>query len=164
MGEPTARAAFEDFYVATLDPVYRAVLLVTRHPARAQDAVHDAFLRALQRWDVVSQHPNPKAWLTRVALNSSVSAWRVWRREQSDPPPASVEDELPIDPILLRTVWRLPKRQRQVVALRVLLDLGQDQTAELLGIAPGTVGLHLHRALSALRASLTALGYSEIEG
>ena len=143
MGEPTVRAGFEAFYLATLDPVYRAVLLVTRDPARAQDAVHDGFLRALQRWDVVSQHPNPKAWLIRVALNSSVSAWRVWRREQADPPPVPVEDELPIDPILLRAVFHLPKRQRQVVALRVLLDLGQDQTAELLGIAPGTVGLHL---------------------
>ena len=36
-------------------------------------------------------------------------------------------------------VLRLPGRQRQVVALRLFLDLDTSRTAEVLGIAPGTV-------------------------
>ena len=51
---------------------------------------------------------------------------------------------------------RLPARQRQVVALRIFLDLDTAQTAEVLGIAPGTVTAHLTRALTALRTEFAA--------
>ena len=43
---------------------------------------------------------------------------------------------------------------RRVVALRVLLDLSAQQTADELGIDAGTVGTHLHRALATLRARM----------
>lgn len=46
----------------------------------------------------------------------------------------------------------LPQRQRQVVALRIFLDLDTAATADVLGIAEGTVTAHLHRAMTALRA------------
>ena len=49
---------------------------------------------------------------------------------------------------------RLPARQRQVVALRLFLDLDTDNTAEALGVAPNTVKAHLARALTALRDDL----------
>jgi DNA-directed RNA polymerase specialized sigma24 family protein len=49
---------------------------------------------------------------------------------------------------------RLPARQRQVVALRLFLDLDIDHTAQVLGIAPGTVQAHLGRAVATLRADL----------
>jgi DNA-directed RNA polymerase specialized sigma24 family protein len=40
---------------------------------------------------------------------------------------------------------RLPEQQRQVIALRLFLDLDTAGTAEVLGIAPGTVTAHLAR-------------------
>jgi RNA polymerase sigma-70 factor (ECF subfamily) len=52
-------------------------------------------------------------------------------------------------------VSELPEQQRRVLALRVMLDLDTAQTAEILGIAPGTVTTHLHRALAALREVIT---------
>ena len=45
----------------------------------------------------------------------------------------------------------LPERQRQVIALRVFLDLDTAATGRALGIAPGTVSAHLARAIAALR-------------
>ena len=155
---------FATFYAAALDPTYRAVLLVTRHQARAEDAVQEAFARAYERWDEIRSHPAPTAWVIRVALNVHQSSWRIWRRENSDPPEIAVADELPIDALLVRAVWRLPRRQRQVVALRVLLDLSSAQTAEALGMSAGAVGSHLHRALATLRSSLVAMGYQETPG
>ena len=50
---------------------------------------------------------------------------------------------------------RLPARQRQVVALRLLLDLDTKRTAEVLGITPNTVMAHMAQALAALRTDLT---------
>jgi RNA polymerase sigma-70 factor (ECF subfamily) len=104
MDRPTDGETFAAFYEGTLDNVYRTVLLATRHEGRAEDAVHEAYLRAYERWADVARHPNPQAWVTRVALNVSISGWRIWRREQSEPPAAMVLDDLPIDPILVRAV------------------------------------------------------------
>ena len=59
-----------------------------------------------------------------------------------------------VDPRIMAALLRLPARQRQVVALRLFLDLDTGRTAELLGIAPGTVKEHLARALASLRAEL----------
>lgn len=59
-----------------------------------------------------------------------------------------------VDPRIMAALLRLPARQRQVVALRLFLDLDTSRTAELLGIAPGTVKEHLARALASLRADL----------
>lgn len=56
---------------------------------------------------------------------------------------------------------RLPVRQRQVVALRLFLDLDTGRVSEVLGIAPGTVRAHLARAMAALRDELRPAGQPE---
>lgn len=48
-----------------------------------------------------------------------------------------------VDPWIVAALLRLPARQRQVVALRLVLDLDTGRTAQVLGIAPGTVQAHL---------------------
>ena len=60
----------------------------------------------------------------------------------------------PVDPRIMAALLRLPARQRQVVALRLFLDLDTGRTAEVLGVAPSTVKAHLARALTALRDDL----------
>ena len=143
---------FDSFFAATHGSVYRAVLVVTRDQAAAEDAVANAYLRALERWSAVSSHPNPIAWLTRVAINDSISVWRKLRLQV---PLLSAVDLPSLDPgnqaDVIRAVTGLPLRQRQVVALRILAGLDTRETAEVLGISSGTVTAHLHRALAALR-------------
>ncbi len=48
----------------------------------------------------------------------------------------------------------LPLRQRQAIALCVLMDLDSAQAGAALGIAPSTVRVHLHRGLASLRSQL----------
>lgn len=124
--------------------------------------VQEAFARAYADWDRVSVHPNPVGWVARVALNHAMSLWRRLRMESPEPPPPTLvapDDERPMDSLLIGAVWRLPRRQRQVVALRILLDQSIDQTAHSLGMAPGTVRAHLHRALHNLREQLARAGH-----
>jgi len=154
-----AKGTFSDFYSAHRDATYRAVLVATRNPHRAEDAVQEAFLRAYDRWDSVQHHDRPHAWVIRVALNVATSWWRRHRREQASPPDRPAPpDARPMDADLVRLVWDLPKRQRQVVALRVLADLSVTDTAQALGMAEGTVKATLHRALRRLRGALEADG------
>jgi len=157
--EDSLERGFSEFYVAHRDAVYRAALVATRNPQRAEDAVQEAFTRAYERWATVRHHEHPRAWVARVALNVATSWWRRHRREQGSPPdrPAA-PDARPMDADLVRLVWALPKRQRQVVALRVLADLGIADTAAALGMAEGTVKATLHRALRRLRETLDGEG------
>jgi DNA-directed RNA polymerase specialized sigma24 family protein len=146
---------FGEFYAARKDAVLRATLVATGGRA-AEDAVAEAFTRACARWSHVREHPNPTAWVLRTALNAQRSWWRRLVREVPGPVPergvADPDGGLPAD--LRAMVRALPRRQREVVALRILADLSAEDTAALLHIAPATVHVHLHRALAALREQL----------
>jgi DNA-directed RNA polymerase specialized sigma24 family protein len=66
-----------------------------------------------------------------------------------------------LDTPLLAAVRRLPARQREVLVLRVFLDLDIETTAAQLAIAPGTVRAHLARAVAALRKDLAGTHTTE---
>jgi RNA polymerase sigma-70 factor (ECF subfamily) len=146
---------FEGFYLATKDGVFRAVLAAGANRAGAEDAVAEAYARACARWGSVRSHPDPRAWVLRTAFNWQRSWWRRTRREVlGDIPDRPAVGGQPTDD-LKHLVRALPRRQREVVALRLLADLSAEHTADILGIAIGTVHVHLHRAIATLR-ELTA--------
>jgi len=96
----------------------------------------------------------------RTALNVGVSSWRHQRRElvlgrPEDGNTCGTElRSAGVDDGLLDALRRLPLREREVVVLRLLLDLDTATTARQLGIAAGTVRAHLARAMAALRLQL----------
>lgn len=150
-------AAFTAFYEATRNDCLRAVFASVGDRQAAEDLVAEAFARAWARWRTVSRHPAPQAWVVRTALNARVSWWRRRRREVVLPDPSlegAADDggfDSAVDRELMAVLLRLPARQRQVVALRLFLDLDTTSTAQVLGIAPGTVTAHLARAIATLR-------------
>jgi DNA-directed RNA polymerase specialized sigma24 family protein len=153
---------FVEFYREAKDECLFAVLVSVGDRDTAQDLVADAFARAWASWPAVSRHPAPAAWVVRTALNVGVSRWRRRRREVPVPDLALVADRPEagggacgsVDPRIMAALLRLPARQRQVVGLRVFLDLDTECTARVLGIAPGTVQAHLGRAMASLRGEL----------
>jgi DNA-directed RNA polymerase specialized sigma24 family protein len=156
------RPDFAEFYREVKDECLFAVLVSVGDRDTAQDLVAEAFARAWASWPAVSRHPAPAAWVVRTALNAGVSRWRRRRREVPVPDLALVADRPAAggapgscaDPRIMAALLRLPARQRQVVALRLFLDLDTERTAQVLGIAPGTVQAHLGRAMAALRENL----------
>jgi RNA polymerase sigma factor (sigma-70 family) len=55
---------------------------------------------------------------------------------------------------LLDALRGLPRRQREVLALRYYLDLSEAEIADVLGISRGAVKSHASRGAAALRAVL----------
>jgi hypothetical protein len=115
-----------------------------------------------------AQPPRPCALRRDLCVSPHVAGTQFgcWRPEYPREPllPPAVAD-LPaagggiggsVDPQIMAALMRLPARQRQVVALRLFLDLDISRTAEVLGIAPGTVQSHQGRAIAALRGDLMA--------
>lgn len=151
------KTGFAEFFTASWDPCLRAVAASTGSMTLAEDQVAEASSRAWAAWPRVRNHRAPAAWIVRTALSTGVSWWRRRSREtplagrdfDADPGPDSG-----LETTVLTALRRLPARQREVVVLRVFLDLDIDTTARTLGIAPGTVRAHLSRAMTALRGEL----------
>jgi RNA polymerase sigma factor (sigma-70 family) len=148
---------FAEFYQSTRDDCLRIVLLNVGDRQLAEDLVAEGFTRAWMSWRKVRELEVPRAWVVRTALNAHVSWWRRRRREVAlgDHDIAVPADHDPaVSGELLAALRRLPVRQREVVALRLLLDLDTETTAKLLGIARGTVYAHLHNAVATLRGAI----------
>jgi RNA polymerase sigma-70 factor (ECF subfamily) len=149
---------FADFFQASWESCLRALVAVVGSPALAEDQVAEAFAKAWASWPKLRRHPAPQAWVVRTALNTGASWWRRRRRElplaDHDLTAASDPDG-GLDAILLTAIWRLPRRQREVIALRIFLDLDTATIASQLGIEAGTVRMHLSRGVTALRHELT---------
>ena len=139
------QAEFAEFFQASWDPCMRAVMASTGSAQLAEDQLAEAFARAWASWRKVSRHPAPQAW---------------WRRRSRELPLAGYDTAGTgdhgdgLDAGLQTALSRLPARQREVIALRVFLDLDIETTASQLGIAPGTVRAHLSRAVTTLRREL----------
>jgi RNA polymerase sigma factor (sigma-70 family) len=156
MGEMD-ESGFEAFYRTSRDGCFRAVIVAVADPIEAEDLLAEAYIRCLESWPKVRSHPAPAAWVVTVAMNLHRDRWRKARRAvkslfTSEPADAP---SLPIEPNLLAAIRTLPEQQRRVLAFRIILDFDTSQTADALGIAPGTVTTHLYRALTALRDELS---------
>ena len=112
----------------------------------------------------IRRHPAPRAWVVRTALNTGAS-W--WRRRHRELPLADYDLTAPgeldggLDASLRTAIWHLPRRQREVIALRIFLDLDTATIARQLGIEAGTVRMHLSRGVTALRHELTPIRNTE---
>lgn len=110
------------------------------------DAVDEAFSRAMAAWSRVSVMESPGGWVRMVAFN----AWRrtarrrglearLLRRSRT-----SADVELgTADPAVWRAVADLPRRQREVIALRYIADCTESETAAVLGISEGAASASL---------------------
>jgi len=119
------RQEFTELYTSIRDDCLRIVLVSVGDRQLAEDlVVAEAFTRAWMSWRKVRDHPGPRAWMVRTALNAHVSWWRRHRREVplNDATPACVlpPDEQPpgFDDALVAAIRALPPRQREVITLR----------------------------------------------
>jgi RNA polymerase sigma-70 factor (sigma-E family) len=158
------RNEFAEFYAAAWDDCLRVVLVSVGDLDLAEDLVAEGFARAWMSWRKVRQHPAPRAWVVRAALNLRVSWWRRRRREvalDDYDVAAPGGQDCGLEAELVTALRRLPMRQREVITLRLLLDLDTETSARVLGISGGTVSVHLHRALNALRRELGSSGFAD---
>jgi RNA polymerase sigma-70 factor (sigma-E family) len=141
--------AFDELYEGAYQHAYK--LLGDRQDA--EDIAQEACTRAYLRWRGLE---NPAAWITRVVTNLAFDRHRRRRAAANYAQRAQAADVVPVDPHLdlYQALALLPRRQRDVVALRYLADFSEAQTAAVLGCSPGTVKSHAARGLRALRDRL----------
>ena len=132
---------------------------VTGDPAEAEDAVMEAFARAVNKRRAFLAADNPEAWLRTVAVNVVRTRWRRARLFREATPrlvelPAAYDDLAADRVALLAALRRLPLPQREAIALHHLADLPVHEVAETTGVPVGTVKARLARGRAALAVLL----------
>jgi RNA polymerase sigma-70 factor (ECF subfamily) len=154
----SARApSFAETAERHLDDVYRYVLVLTRDPSLAEDLAAETFERALRMWRRFDPaRSSARTWLCTIARSTALDHFRAEKRrrnreravseteQQLDPP------DLGLSPQLERALAALSAADREVVALRIVLDLDAEATARLLGISATACTTRLSRALKRL--------------
>lgn len=151
---------FDDLYQREYRRLVAFAYALSGSWSAAEELAQDAFVSMLNDWDRIGAFVAPDAWLRRAVANRATSRWRRAASEaralarlrlRREP---AVDGMQAVDHEFWSAVRALPVRQAQVVVLHYLDDRPVDDIADVLGIAAGTVKVHLHRARVALGASL----------
>ena len=151
-GAPTE---FDAFYTATVSRVVGYLYVVLGDVAEAEDAAHEAYARAWQRWSKVAGYDDPEAWVRTVGFRVAMSSWRkaknrltAQRRHDSGDrtAPALSPDRLAV----AEALKKIPAEQRRALVLHHLQGLTVAEIARETGAPEGTVKARLARGRRAL--------------
>ena len=144
-----------------LDDVYGYLAWLTGDRFAAEDLAAETFERALRLWSRFDERRgSPRTWLCQVArtvaLDHFRSERRRLRRETLAAVPERYEERLleGLAPELEAALRLLTAGEREVIALRVVLELDAATAARVLGISPTNCTTRLNRALRKLEEAL----------
>ncbi len=154
----------EALFRAHATPLLRLAVLLTGERALAEELVQEAFVR-LHRASRPPAVGAERAYLRRTVINLSHGHHRhlrVVRRRPTEVRPDGVAAEVDVvrrddQRLVAEAVRSLPARQRDCIVLRFYEDLSDTEIAAVLGLSPGSVKTHLHRARATLADRLEAL-------
>lgn len=151
-------AEFTEYLAARQAALLRTAYLVCGDRDQAEDVLQTALAKLYLSWDKVRDRGAIDAYVRRIVVNETTSAWRrPWHRRER------ATDQLPETAVhhdryddggsaaLWDVVRSLPPRARAVVVLRYYEQLSEAETAQTLGISVGTVKSQSNRALRMLR-------------
>jgi RNA polymerase sigma-70 factor (ECF subfamily) len=154
---PFATAAEEH-----LDDVYGYLVYLTRDRALAEDLAADTFEKALRLWRRFDpRRASARTWLCQIARTTALDWFRAEERRQRREERAAAPERIEagfgegLAPELESGLAALSAAEREVIALRVLLELDGEEAARVLGISPTAVSTRLSRALKKLEEKVS---------
>jgi RNA polymerase sigma-70 factor (ECF subfamily) len=146
-----------------LDDVYAYLVYLTHDRALAEDLAADTFEKALRLWKRFDPaRASARTWLCQIARTTALDWFRAderrRRREERAAPNEAVHEgglSPGLSPELEAALAQLTAGEREVIALRILLDLDGEEAARVLGISPTAVSTRLSRALKKLEEKVT---------
>ena len=159
--EPARNEELDVLFRRHYTGLLRLAVVMLGNREAAEDAVQDAFASLYRNWRSLREPDVAEAYLRSTVLNRCRSWVRRQVTQRAARPLMLVQQNQPSaeDTIVDRdevgslvTVMRtLPRRQREVLACRYVLELSVEETARLLSISEGSVKTHTHRGLKALQ-------------
>ena len=159
---PGRDGAFEEAFDSLFPRARRLAYRILGDASAAEDVAAEALARTCLRWTKLRDLPWRDAWVLRVATNLALDVAKRRRPALAPPDPTNDTDEAVLRLALVEALHALPKRQRQVLALRFLSDLSEADVAASLGISAGSVKTHTSRGLASLRQRLSDDDLTEV--
>lgn len=159
--------AFGRLVDAYLEKAHAVAMGILRNRHDAEDAVQEAFIRALERIDHLSEGSPFGPWFYRVLRSTCLNLLRHEKRRDHDPiphdasggsDPASETARKMTRRRVLDALSELPEMQRTAVTLYDLEGYSHREIAEILDVAEGTSRAHVHHGRNALRELLEERG------
>ncbi len=155
---------FESVVERHLDDVLGYLVYLTRDRVAAEDLTAETFEKAFRHWRRFDpRRGSARTWLLNLARSTALDHFRAEerrRRRESAyaPEPREQEDGVfgGLSPALERALGELAAGEREVIALRVLLDLDGETAARVLGISATACSTRLSRALKKLEERMSA--------
>ncbi len=158
----TLRLTIETYFPT----LYRIAFLRMKNEADAEDVVQEVFFRYMRSGMVFVSKEHEKAWFIKVTLNCCRKLWKSsWMKYRAALPeegeavavPETAEayclkDEQSRE--LLKAVWELPDRYREVIHLFYYEDLSVKEIADIVGKQESTVTSLLTRGRRILKRKL----------
>jgi RNA polymerase sigma factor (sigma-70 family) len=122
-----------------------------------EDAAQDALIAILRSLRQLREPEALRPWARRIATREAVRTARRLRADAGRPPedvPAPGRPELGVE--IRDQLERLDPEQRAVIVLRDLEGLSEQEAAQVLDVATGTVKSRLHRARARFKREWTA--------
>jgi RNA polymerase sigma-70 factor (ECF subfamily) len=164
-----AKRSAEDFAEAArrhLDDVHSFLVYLTGDRAVAEDLTAETFARALERWHRYDpRRGGVRTWLCQLARSTALDHFRAEdrrRRREGRYAVAELRESAEpvfgegLSPALERALAQLSAAEREVVALRVVLELDGEGAARVLGISTTACSTRLSRALAKLEKEVSA--------
>jgi RNA polymerase sigma-70 factor (ECF subfamily) len=142
-----------------LDDVYAYLVYLTRDGALAEDLAAETFEKALRLWGRFDpRRGSARTWLCQLARTTALDHFRAEERRRRREGAYALREPGPVEtglfgglsPELERALGELSAGEREVIALRILLDVDGDTAARMLGISPTACSTRLSRALKKL--------------
>lgn len=132
---------------------------VTGERNRAQDAVHQVFLKLIEKGSL-SRVVDKKAYLFVSVRNAALNEGKIQDRNKPLDPDSAwfspTNRDYAAEQNLRRALSALPSDQRQVIVLHIWGELTFSQISDLLGLSSNTVASRYRYALAKLRDSMFA--------
>jgi RNA polymerase sigma-70 factor (ECF subfamily) len=165
-------AAYEEIVQRYQQVAFRTAYVITGSAEEAEDAAQDAFIKAYRARGRFREGADPRPWLLRIVANEARNRVRSsgrrrglelrltegFRQGDAAPSPEAAAVAAEDRERLLGLLNGLDGDDRNVIAMRYLLELNSQETAAALGVPEGTVKSRLSRALARLRAKMEAVG------
>jgi RNA polymerase sigma-70 factor, ECF subfamily len=164
------QAAFGELYERYVKQIYGYIYFRTGNHHDAEDLTARVFHRALVHISTYVERGVPfQAWLYRIAHNL-VANWHRDRNRRKVVPldefiAAGLRSEAPEDTTefqdekerLLEAIRRLPEERQQLLILKFVDRLSNQEIGEIMDRSEGAIKSLYHRTLLALREELTAM-------
>ncbi len=166
---PSSENEMKTIYKLFYRRVFHEAYFITRDIHLAQDVLQETFIKAFIQLDSLQDQEKMGRWLSTIATRTAIDYIRKENRDRSEEYDETLMKNIQVEIVLtvedvveynliveeiINKIMELKEEYREILILKFIHELKQNEIAELTNLNVGTVKSRLHRAVKALKLKL----------